>query len=135
MDGMTDTTTGPDHEFEAYDANPTICRHCGAILPAACYRINAARNLDLSRQRGPAEGSAAKPEYLPALKPPQQVTISALTHSVLEMDARKRGISLETHLDRVIRAGMFMEDQILAGNEMLVRVGDDVRAVEWSPHG
>ena len=27
----------PDHVFEPYDANPHICRHCGAVKPGACY--------------------------------------------------------------------------------------------------
>jgi hypothetical protein len=27
----------PDHLFEPYDANPGICRHCGAVKPAPCY--------------------------------------------------------------------------------------------------
>ena len=26
-----------DHQFEAYDANPDICRHCGAVRPMPCY--------------------------------------------------------------------------------------------------
>ena len=29
----------PDHVFEPYDANPGICRHCGAVKPGPCYRI------------------------------------------------------------------------------------------------
>lgn len=29
----------PTHIFEPYDANPTICRHCGAVKPMPCYRI------------------------------------------------------------------------------------------------
>lgn len=27
----------PDHIFEPYDANPGICRHCGAVKPFPCY--------------------------------------------------------------------------------------------------
>lgn len=31
----------PTHEFEPYDANPTICRHCGAVKPMPCYGVGA----------------------------------------------------------------------------------------------
>lgn len=34
-----DRTSEPDHWFEPYDANPGICRHCGAVKPMPCYRI------------------------------------------------------------------------------------------------
>lgn len=36
----------PDHPFEAYDANPTICRHCGAVKPGACYKIKTKKDED-----------------------------------------------------------------------------------------
>lgn len=29
----------PDHIFEGYDANPGVCRHCGAVRPMPCYSI------------------------------------------------------------------------------------------------
>lgn len=42
-DPVTGVTTedpdAPTHKFEPYDANPTICRHCGAVKPGLCYRI------------------------------------------------------------------------------------------------
>lgn len=28
-----------DHIFEGYDANPGICRHCGAVRPMPCYEL------------------------------------------------------------------------------------------------
>lgn len=64
------------------------------------------------------------------LKPPQQVTINALTHTVLGMDAELRGMSLEDYLHRVIRTGMFVEDQIRAGHQVLVNVDGRLRTLE-----
>lgn len=29
----------PTHLFVGYDANPNICRFCGAVKPMPCYRI------------------------------------------------------------------------------------------------
>lgn len=46
---MTDTTNDPlsfaddgmeePHQFVPFDANPTICRTCGAIKPMPCFRL------------------------------------------------------------------------------------------------
>lgn len=40
----------PDHIFEPYDANPGICRHCGAVKPFPCYA-----SFELAALRGDAD--------------------------------------------------------------------------------
>lgn len=39
--GLVEKVESPiNHEFVGFDANPTICRVCGAVKPMPCFMVN-----------------------------------------------------------------------------------------------